>query len=263
MARQVIDLTTPQPGGRQGEPTASAWQKVNDMTLEIYQSIGGMAGYISGLIPRYTIPNGCAISSGAAYIQSAGRVVEVPDITVQGSLQVNTWYHIYLTFVSGVLGAEIVSSAPTVYSGTARNKLNDGSRRYIYSLKTDSSGAIIPFIVQSDGMFRYCIGNPVAPLRRLADGRATTRTTVSLSAAMPETSIGGLLLISNTDTTMFANLTIPGVASAAIVGVAPGGGTSGQFVPHPTDASQNLQYYYASTPASGLYIDVIGFTIAR
>lgn len=39
MARQEIDLTTPQPGGRQGEPTASAWTKVNDMTDEIYQAI--------------------------------------------------------------------------------------------------------------------------------------------------------------------------------------------------------------------------------
>lgn len=47
MARQVIDLTTPQPGGRQGEPTASAWQKVNDMTAELYASPamnGSMAG---------------------------------------------------------------------------------------------------------------------------------------------------------------------------------------------------------------------------
>lgn len=36
MARQEIDLTTPQPNGKMGEPTKAAWEKVNDMTKEIY-----------------------------------------------------------------------------------------------------------------------------------------------------------------------------------------------------------------------------------
>lgn len=36
MARQEIDLTTPQPNGKMGEPTKSAWEKVNDMTAELY-----------------------------------------------------------------------------------------------------------------------------------------------------------------------------------------------------------------------------------
>lgn len=36
MARQEIDLTTPQPNGKMGEPTKSAWEKVNEMTLELY-----------------------------------------------------------------------------------------------------------------------------------------------------------------------------------------------------------------------------------
>ncbi len=40
MARQEIDLTTPQPNGKMGEPTKAAWEKVNDMTAEIYQSLG-------------------------------------------------------------------------------------------------------------------------------------------------------------------------------------------------------------------------------
>lgn len=39
MARQVIDLTTPQPNGKMGEPTKSAWEKVNDMTLELYDGV--------------------------------------------------------------------------------------------------------------------------------------------------------------------------------------------------------------------------------
>lgn len=39
MARQEIDLTTPQPNGKMGEPTKAAWGKVNDMTAEIYPDI--------------------------------------------------------------------------------------------------------------------------------------------------------------------------------------------------------------------------------
>lgn len=39
MARQEIDLTTPQPNGKMGEPTKSAWEKVNDMTEELYAGL--------------------------------------------------------------------------------------------------------------------------------------------------------------------------------------------------------------------------------
>ncbi len=40
MARQEIDLTTPQPNGRMGEPTKTAWEKVNAMTAELYSYSG-------------------------------------------------------------------------------------------------------------------------------------------------------------------------------------------------------------------------------
>lgn len=36
MARKVIDLTTPQPNGKMGEPTKSAWEKTNDNFEELY-----------------------------------------------------------------------------------------------------------------------------------------------------------------------------------------------------------------------------------
>ncbi len=56
MPRQEIDLTTPQPNGKMGEPTKTAWEKVNDMTAELYSSdlspsvpkTGGEAGAMSG-----------------------------------------------------------------------------------------------------------------------------------------------------------------------------------------------------------------------
>ncbi len=38
MARKVIDLNTPQPNGRMGEPTKSAWEKTNDNFEELYDT---------------------------------------------------------------------------------------------------------------------------------------------------------------------------------------------------------------------------------
>lgn len=56
MARQEIDLTTPQPNGKMGEPTKSAWEKVNDMTAELYPLAEGAlpstGGNITGSISQ-------------------------------------------------------------------------------------------------------------------------------------------------------------------------------------------------------------------
>lgn len=44
MPRQEIDLTTPQPNGKMGEPNKSAWEKVNDMTEELYADVSDLSG---------------------------------------------------------------------------------------------------------------------------------------------------------------------------------------------------------------------------
>ncbi|QHJ81587.1 MAG: hypothetical protein [Caudoviricetes sp.] len=72
MARQEIDLTTPQPNGKMGEPTKAAWNKVNEMTAEIYAS-PGMNGSLMGrnMLINCGIPinqrgfSGGALSAGA------------------------------------------------------------------------------------------------------------------------------------------------------------------------------------------------------
>lgn len=50
MARQEIDLTTPQPNGRMGEPTKAAWGKVNDMTLELYDGVNNASSDASNAL---------------------------------------------------------------------------------------------------------------------------------------------------------------------------------------------------------------------
>lgn len=206
------------------------------------------------------------VSSGSAYIQSLDYVLDVSAaVTKSGlSLSASGWHHVFLYPNGGGADIEIVATAPdSPYIGSARSKVGDASRRYLGSVRTDAAGSIIPFVVDSTGAFRYLIGNNLSPLRCLANGKAISRTTVSLSQAIPVTAIGGMFIMTNTDTGVFANISVSTAASASVVGIAPGGALAGQLLTFPTDSSQAVDYYYSVAPANGLYIDVVGFTIER
>ena len=41
------------------------------------------------------------------------------------------------------------------------------------------------------------------------------------------------------------------------------GALAGKILTFPTDSAQAIDYYYSTSPASGLYIDVVGFYISR
>lgn len=223
-------------------------------------------GYIDGLTMEWVSATSLRVTSGAAYIQSLDRVLELSAaVTKAGlSLSTSTWYHVYLYLNGSTPDIEIVTTAPaTPYTGTARAKTGDTSRRYVGSFKTDASGSIIQFVIDTAGTFRYLIGNNLAPLRCLSNGKATTRTTVSFSGAIPVTAIGAILIATNSDTALFANLSTPAAVSASVIGVAPGGALAGQILTFPTDASQAVDYYYATLPANGLYLDIVGFTAGR
>jgi hypothetical protein len=222
-------------------------------------------GYIDGLKLEWVSGTQIRVTTGAAYVPGPKRIAELTSaVVLTPSLSASTWYHVYLTVISGAVNVEAVTTAPAApYNGNARAKTGDTSRRYLGSVKTDGSSAIIQFIIDTTGSFRYLIGNNVAPLRCLANGKATVRTTVSLSGAIPVTSMGAIFLMSNSDTSVFANLSISSAVSASVIGIAPGGSLAGQVLTFPTDANQAVDYYYATLPANGLYIDVVGFTAGR
>lgn len=225
-----------------------------------------VSGYIEGLNISWNNSSSITVSSGTASIQSLGGCASFPSpITKSGlSLTASTWYHVYGYLNSGTPDIEVVTTSPTSpFIGSARSKTGDNSRRYLGSIKTNASSQIIEFVVDSSGAFRYLIGNNVAPLRCLANGTAITRTAVSLSGAIPVTSNSGIFIISNIDTGVFANISIPTAASASVVGIAPAGALAGQILTFPTDSAQAIDYYYSTSPASGLYIDVVGFYISR
>lgn len=80
MARQEIDLTTPQPNGKMGEPTKSAWEKVNDMTEELYSF--------------YNLPTSIAYAETTSEYLAGGAESDVPGLAVTfqapaGSFNVN------------------------------------------------------------------------------------------------------------------------------------------------------------------------------
>ena len=274
MARQEIDLTTPQPNGKMGEPTKSAWEKVNDMTAELYSSAGDSPdrGYINGLLLYWSNANTLAIGSGRAYVEGTGFLSVNSDISKPLSgLTANSWYHVYLFNNSGSADVEIVTTSPSgIIFGSARSKTGDTSRRYIGSIRTTTGGAMVQFQHHLvNGKITY-LGANYSLRNVLSGGVSTTAATVSLANIVPVFATSVDISIANAAT---AGVAITGNSTQGLP-LASGAGNSyygyagaGQFAAvssHPIDTSRNIQYRYLSTPTGpGLYIDVNAYTFSR
>lgn len=135
MARQEIDLTTPQPNGRMGEPTKAAWEKVNDMTLELYAGINQSSSnklINSSFLVNYAQiadsgtlaangfwregwlagPSGCTYSYSSAsgiLTITAGTMIQIVDGVTEG-------------ISSGTHAINWEGTSPATVAGTARAK---------------------------------------------------------------------------------------------------------------------------------------------
>lgn len=94
MARQEIDLTTPQPNGKMGEPTKSAWEKVNDMTLELYSSVNSSVSVTDsrfGADPTGNSDSSAAIQAAINFVLSLpnGGTVIIPSGNYKVSNTIN------------------------------------------------------------------------------------------------------------------------------------------------------------------------------
>lgn len=227
-------------------------------------------GSIDGLKLEWVSGTSLRVTSGSAYIQSLGYAIDMPAAITKSSLSLtaSTWYHVYLFDNAGTPDIEIVITAPaSAYSGTARSKSGDTSRRYLGSVLTDGSAAIINFL-QAGMKVAWQVSSGVAPFRVLSGGLATTTTSVDLSAVVPVTSRLPYLRLINLSTN--AVLQVGNSSDSTSVGIAalnqtPSGSTVSQgFLDFPCDASQQIDYQYASAPSgSGAYIDVYGYTYER
>ena len=211
------------------------------------------------------------VSTGLAYIPGSGLLAVESPITKSGlSLSASTWYHVYLynsgSVTSPVAAAEVVTTAPTNYFGTAYQKTGDASRRYLGSVRTDGAGNLYNFVHNPvTGLVLYRANIATAPFRVLSNGAATTATSVDCSAVVPLTSAQALIRMNNS-------------ASASNIFL----GSSDGFVPTSSSGSLDLaasrdaghqvalnssrqfQYIYDSSPSpSGLFCDLYGYYFVR
>lgn len=227
-------------------------------------------GYIDGLKMVRVSGTALTVTTGSAYIQSLGRAVDVAtDIAKTGlSLTASVWYHVYLYLNAGVPDVEIVTTAPAAsYSGTARSKTGDTSRRYVGSVKSDSGANLYNFQHTGD-YIAYRNGQNASPFRILANGTATAETTVSAAEVAPVTSTAAQVRLLNTASsgTALTGTSEDSVSGGGGGGTGIGSVTVGQQAAmlHPLDASQTLTYWYQAAPTgTGLYIDVYGYQFGR
>lgn len=225
-------------------------------------------GYIDGLNLVWNSGTSISVTSGSAYIEGAAAVVNVPAALTQSglSLTASTWYHVYLYLNAGVPAIECVTAAPaTAYSGTARSKTGDTSRRYLCSIATGTSASLLPFYKYGNTIrYRNVSGSPY---RVLSAGSAISATSISLSAAVPFTAISAILKVNNylTSSGTAQVLNIGATSDSFQLAIQPNGSASISFADIAlSPESTTVYYFYNESPSSGGgYIDILGYQIAR
>jgi hypothetical protein len=145
--------------------------------------------YIDGYNLVWNTGTNVTISAGSAYIPGLGRncVQNAPStlaINTSG-LVANTWYHVYLYEAAGSPSVELAATAPVGYSGFAKTKTGDNTRRYLGSVWSNASSQLTKFYADNT-RYRWASFD-VAQMRLLANGQATTTTAISTLGFAPPT----------------------------------------------------------------------------
>jgi len=253
------------------DPSFTDTNATDDDRVMVRTAAGGDAraplvqpkGYIDGLKLEYISPTQVRVTSGAAYVPGPKRIAELASpVTLSPSLAASTWYHAYLTVAGGVVSAEASTTAPAApYTGTARAKTGDTSRRYLGSFQTTASGAI-PNFLHADGYINYREDSTSTTFRALSNGMATSSATVSLlSFGIPVTARMAKINVTNLSTDQTARMSNPDASTTNMQGVRP---LSGWPMFFSLNASQQMTYFFPVAPSGGgLYLDVIGYSLER
>ncbi len=228
-------------------------------------------GYIDGLVLTWVSGTALTVTSGSAYIPSLARVLRAPsDIAKTGlSLAASTWYHVYLYLNGSTPDIEVVTTAPSAtYNGGARTKTSDNSRRYLGSVKTNSSSSIFGFSHnQQTGSITYTDKQGFST----SAGKSTTPVIVDVSGNCPVTSVSANFLMSidmlgaflmtgspSMPNPLSSNNYMGYVQSSGQVAVA-------TYPDHPIDSLQRANYMVSATPSSGsgIYLTVLGYKFSR
>lgn len=222
-----------------------------------------LPGYRDGLKMVRVSGTALTVTAGSAYVLGALDVVTVAsDIAKTGlSLTASTWYHVYLFSNSGTPDIEIVSTAPAApYSGNARSKTSDDSRRYIGSIKSDASGNIIAFTHNTDiNHIAYAMNINTAPLHVLTTGTTVTPTvgSIDLSGAIPSTAHRASLYMENTSTnSSYVSVGNSDVGDPAANPLGYVRANAQQTAMYMISASQTMSYAFSAAPSSSKGFDV-------
>lgn len=242
----------------------------------VTQVVGAVTeGYINGAVLTWSSTTQVQVTTGTVHIQSSGSLMRITStLTISPSLSTNTWYHCYVFDNAGTPSGECVTTAPaSPYTGTARSKTSDTTRRYVGSIRTDGSSQIRKFVMSGGGSFRtilWMLDTTASPFRVLSGGLATTNTNVDLSAVVPNVSslvkVARIRLVNLSSAAVYVF-----VDNADMSGTNPAGGSGftgiGQnadvAISIPINSSQLIRYAYAGgTPSgSGAFIEVQGYEV--
>lgn len=197
-------------------------------------------------------------------IAENGDVINVTSALVKSSLSLtaNTMYHVYVYLSGGSPAAEVVTTAPVAWKGTAYSKTADTSRRYVGSIKSGASSNVWAFTHINDQIL-YAEDEPTI-LRVLTAGTATTETDISLATHIPVTSMMALCTFANNSASQILYTGASGNDNVAppTTGILTCNVGVAKSIFHPTDATQNISY--ALSAAGGtINVNCAGYIFQR
>lgn len=257
MARQIIDLTTPQPNGKMGEPTKSAWEKVNDMTLELYGDIESLQVVnptsISGLGVEWVNGNTLKVLQGSAYIPGISRIAYLAsdtNVSISG-IPSNTFGHLYLKANGAIESSSVGPEAR--YAGYARTKIGDTSTRYLFSFRVGGSDIFRFSHSPESGLVLWLSNINSSPFLLVSGQSPTTATSVSAAPVVPITGTSVVMSILNYGTALsyvlVSNSNGPSPPSGYFAVAGPG--ASDYEIP--VDVSRSYVYSYDSAGNSSFH----------
>jgi len=255
-----------------------------DANLEAVLSVG-LKGFVQGFVPRYSTTTQIQVTPGIIHLENGTILESTSTISNSPSLSANTWYYLYVYLNGSTTGIEVSTTAPaSAYTGGARSKTSDTSRRYIGAFRTNGSSEIQNFWCEGSGdTLDYMWRLDVPALKRaLGGGTATSKTAVSLSSlsatggsgstasGLPDSSglvkaaILRLVNLSTNGAVLYMDNSEMTGTSAASTGGAGILQDADIVLPFPINDSREVRYAWNASPTGpGAYLDVLGFKLVR
>lgn len=290
MAQQHIDLGTV-PTGIGGDTPRSAFQKCEDNFNDLFPQVDALSSQVDGISPLVdalsplldarcaigglkivrTAANELSVSPGWAYVPALERLVGLAASKVTSGIVVAaaTWLHGYLYEDGEGNGAiEWTTTAPAApYSGPARTKSGDDTRRYIGSVRSIGANTLARFVHNTgDSTISYVEDINQSFLRLLVNGTSTSSVNVSCANCVP---VSARLMSAVAENVADSSLAIAFIANPD-AGAASGSNIlaflrQGAMICADLALDSSLQFNYARNAAStgGLSVWCRGYAFER